>query len=99
MLKFTTLALCVFVSGCICGPPWGVVNNTAYRLTVVQDGRNIAELAPGQAITVPPVWMQVSHVSVMAHVGTNYLGANSYTFGDAPYNWQVDHVFVPGGRR
>jgi hypothetical protein len=91
----------LLISGCATSPGWGVVNNTGYRLTVVQDGKIAAELIPGQTTYLRASWREASLVSVLAYdTRTNYIGANTYTFSQfAPYNWQVDHVFVPEGAR
>lgn len=85
--------------GCVSTPPWQLVNNTGYDVKVVQDGKDLATMHTGQAIKVPGVWLGVSHISVLAYDNGRYIGANSYTFGQAAYNWQVDHVFLPEGAR
>lgn len=80
---------------------WGIINNTAYDLDVIQDGAKIAKLTPGQSMTLPPAfWREASLVSVAARSQGHYVGANSYTFSRyTVYNWQIDYVIKPEGTR
>lgn len=80
---------------------WGVLNNTAYDLDIVQDGAKITRLSPGQSITIPCImWREASLVSVSAYCEGRYMGADCYTFSRyTAYNWQVNGVTRPEGTR
>jgi hypothetical protein len=72
---------------------WGIVNNTAYRLDVFQDGVRICQLSPGQVIQLPPkFWNGPSLVSVSAYdCKGHYRGAANHTFSYS-FNWQINRV-------
>jgi len=83
------------------GSGYAIVNNTPYRLAIVQDGREVAShVKPGQVLPLKALWLKrISTVVVLAYNPAGvYIGTDRYVFsGAVPETWTVSEVIPQGG--